>query len=83
MASPQTPRRSYETSDTSPRRSALPVADHLTFGARLNPGWDDGATRERPASRYWPFQGVEFTGFVALAAVLVGLVWFTVLRWDA
>jgi ABC-2 type transport system ATP-binding protein len=23
------------------------VADHLTFGARLNPGWDDDATRER------------------------------------
>jgi hypothetical protein len=37
----------------------------------------------QPASRYWPFQWVEFTGFVALAAVLVGLAWFTVLRRDA
>ena len=37
----------------------------------------------QPANRYWPFQWVEFAGFVALAAVLVGLAWFTVLRRDA
>ena len=37
----------------------------------------------QPANRYWPFQWVESTGFVALAAVLVGLAWFTVLRRDA
>jgi hypothetical protein len=34
----------------------------------------------QPPSRYWPFQWVEFTGFVALAAVLVAVAWFTVLR---
>jgi hypothetical protein len=37
----------------------------------------------QPASRYWPFQWVEFTGFVTLAAVLVGVAWFSVLRRDA
>jgi ABC-2 type transport system ATP-binding protein len=31
------------------------VADHLTFGARLNPGWDDDATRERLARLRIPF----------------------------
>jgi hypothetical protein len=37
----------------------------------------------QPASRYWPFQWVEFTGFVTLSAVLVGVAWFSVLRRDA
>jgi hypothetical protein len=37
----------------------------------------------QPASRYWPFQWAEFTGFVVLAAVLVAVAWFTVLRRDA
>jgi len=37
----------------------------------------------QPASRYWTFQWMEFTGFVALAAVLTVIAWFTVLRHDA
>jgi ABC-2 type transport system ATP-binding protein len=32
------------------------VADHLTFGARLNPGWDDDATRERLDRFRIPFE---------------------------
>jgi hypothetical protein len=39
--------------------------------------------RYQPPSRYWPFQWVEFTRFVALAAVLVAVAWYSVLRRDA
>jgi len=37
----------------------------------------------QPASRYWPFQGTEFGIYVALAAVLVALTYWRVLRADA
>ncbi|MEO3859038.1 ABC transporter ATP-binding protein [Acrocarpospora sp. B8E8] len=48
-ASPaQMARVGFVAQDT-PTYSGLSVADHLRFGARLNPGWDDGLARERIA----------------------------------
>ena len=37
----------------------------------------------QPANRYWTFQWIEFAGYAALAAVLVAVAWFAVLRRDA
>lgn len=37
----------------------------------------------QPASRYWPMQGTEFAIYFALAAVLVALTYWRVLRADA
>ena len=37
----------------------------------------------QPASRYWPFQGIETGIYLLLAAALVGVTWYLVRRRDA
>jgi hypothetical protein len=77
--------------------SALPAACQKVLpgpgagkGASLNPvfscmqahGWRGFATYQ-PASRYWPFQGIETGIYVLLAAALIAVTFFVVRRRDA
>jgi hypothetical protein len=41
-----------------------------------------GFVTYQPGSRYWPFQGIETGIFVVLAAALIALTAFVVLRRD-
>ena len=71
-------------------RTLLPGSPTSKSGASLNAvfscmqahGWRGFATYQ-PASRYWPFQGIETGIYVLLAAALIAVTFVIVRRRDA
>ncbi len=71
-------------------RELLPGTPGAKSGASLNAvfscmqahGWRGFATYQ-PASRYWPFQGIETGIYVLLAAALIAVTFVIVRRRDA
>ena len=62
---------------------ALVFQDPLKFGSCLAAHGYRGLITYQPASRYWAFQGIETGIFVLIAAALVAVTAFVVIRRDA
>jgi hypothetical protein len=58
------------------------VSMNAVFSCMHANGWRGFATYQ-PASRYWPFQGIESGIYLLLAAALIAITLFIVRRRDA